>query len=366
VEAAAATAFRPAAPQLVQPHVVLALCRELLLEHLPDVWAALLAAGVAEVPLHAQMAPTLTDRSPRPGDERIPLVMTRRACVDWVLRRCALAEPGVELRGHTVVTGLLADPGEPPRVRGVRTDRGELSADLVVDAAGRRTGLDDWLREHGGGMRDPEVFTAVLRSVPFYAPWLDVLEPITDVYVMGGLHNTLRRLVVDGRPVVLGLHAVGDTVCTTNPTMGRGLSLALRGAVDLMDALRRHPDDPAAQAIALDVGVGEHIEPFYADQAALDEARLAQLRHTVLGAPPPPPPSPDPDRLALFELRSAAPFDPDVFRAYNRLMGALGQPDDVYRDPEMVARVRAVIAQRGVAPPIAEPDTERLSAVLGG
>ena len=48
---------------------------------------------------------------------------------------------------------------------------------------------------------------------------------------MPGLHNTLRRLVAGGAPVITGLHAVGDSVCTTNPTLGRGLSLALSGAV---------------------------------------------------------------------------------------------------------------------------------------
>jgi hypothetical protein len=51
--------------------------------------------------------------------------------------------------------------------------------------------------------RREAVFTAVLRTIPLYASWLDAMDPITDVAVMGGLHNTLRRLVVDGRPVVL-------------------------------------------------------------------------------------------------------------------------------------------------------------------
>jgi len=32
VESAAAAAFRPSAPQIVQPHIVMARCRELLIE----------------------------------------------------------------------------------------------------------------------------------------------------------------------------------------------------------------------------------------------------------------------------------------------------------------------------------------------
>ena len=71
-------------------------------------------------------------------------------------------------------------------------------------------------------LRYPEVFTAVLRSVSTYAKWLDALDPITGVYPMGGVHNTMRRLVVDGAPVATGLAAIGDSVCTTNPTLGAG------------------------------------------------------------------------------------------------------------------------------------------------
>ena len=61
VESAAASAFRPAAPQVVQPHIVMAWCRELLMQRLPDVYEGLLAAGVAEA------APALADGRGRSG-----------------------------------------------------------------------------------------------------------------------------------------------------------------------------------------------------------------------------------------------------------------------------------------------------------
>ena len=54
-EAAARTAFRTGAPQIVQPHAILPRCRELLLKHLPDVYCNLLAAGAVEAPLQSQM-----------------------------------------------------------------------------------------------------------------------------------------------------------------------------------------------------------------------------------------------------------------------------------------------------------------------
>ena len=57
IEAAAASAFRPAVPQFVQPHIMLPRCRLLLRQALPDVYDALLAAG--EATLASAMPPTL-------------------------------------------------------------------------------------------------------------------------------------------------------------------------------------------------------------------------------------------------------------------------------------------------------------------
>jgi 2-polyprenyl-6-methoxyphenol hydroxylase-like FAD-dependent oxidoreductase len=331
----------------------MARCRLLLRQLLPDVHEALLAEGVAEATLSMQMPASLSDHAPWPGDEQLTTMLTRRSTVDWVLQRAVLAEPGVTLRFGVRALGLMSKPGQPPHVVGVRTDEGELSADLVIDAAGQRSPVDRWLDDIGaqpaatawaecgiayysrhyrirpgaelpglpttrivagldeftvgiwgadnGAMqlvvaplatdrrfrtlKHPEVFTAVLRTIPTYAAWLDVLDPITPMFQMAGLHNTMRRLVVGGVPVVTGLHAIGDSVCTTNPSFGRGLSLALLGAADLLDTVDRHGDDWTTRALALDELVADHVVPFYEDQAAVDYARLAMLRRTVLNAP---------------------------------------------------------------------------------
>jgi 2-polyprenyl-6-methoxyphenol hydroxylase-like FAD-dependent oxidoreductase len=432
VESAAAVAFRASAPQIVQPHLIMARCRQLLIERLPDVYAGLLAAGVAEAPLRTQMPETLAETAPRPGDEDLMPVMTRRSTVDWVLGRAAAAEPRVEVRYGVKVTGLLsAARTTPPHVTGLRTDQGDLPADLVVDATGRRSPADDWLARIGARptatwfaecgiayysrhyrvrqaadlpglpvtrtvialdeflagkwgadngavqlvvaplaadrrfrpVRDPGIFTAVLRTVPTYAAWLDVMDPITEVFPMGGLHNTLRRLVVDGTPVATGLLAIGDSVCTTNPTLGRGLALALTGAADLADTLAAHGGDPAAQALALDRLVGAHVAPFYLDQAAIDAGRLAMMRHTIFGEPAPPPPAAA-DRVSYPQLRVAGCYDPVAFRAFWTINGMTRPPDEVYTDPQVVACTRAVLARYGSGPPVAQPTREQLLAAL--
>jgi hypothetical protein len=207
-----------------------------------------------------------------------------------------------------VPTPVFRPQDDPGRRRGARrVRRRDLGRRPRHDAA---RDLPAGRRYRFRAARHPDVFTGVLRTVPFLAEWLEVLEPISDVFPMAGLRNTLRRLVVEGQPVVTGLHAIGDTVCTTNPTLGRGLSLAVRGALDLAAALDARPDDPPAQAAPMDLAVTEHVAPFYDDQAGIDAARLVALPHTVLGGPPPSSPEPGGDRVTYSQLRAAAPHDP--------------------------------------------------------
>jgi 2-polyprenyl-6-methoxyphenol hydroxylase-like FAD-dependent oxidoreductase len=212
--------------------------------------------------------------------------------------------------------------------------------------------------------RDPAVFEATVRTVPYYAAWLDVLEPISDVAVMGGLHNTFRRLVVDGRPVATGLLAVGDAVCTTNPTFGRGIGVALRTITDLAAVLAEHPDDPVAASLAMDRAAVEHVRPWFADQAASDAARLAALRHAVLGEPAPPPPPPVTDRVTFAQLRRASLVDPLAFRAVARIMGMVGDAEAQYTDPAIVAATRAALDGAGAV--VTQPSRAVLEAALGG
>jgi 2-polyprenyl-6-methoxyphenol hydroxylase-like FAD-dependent oxidoreductase len=410
VEGAAESAFRPSAPQIVQPHGFLPLCRELLEHRLPDIHGALLAAGMTIAPLSTQLPPTLRDHPERPGDDRLAMLLGRRSTFDWALRRAVLDEPKVSVRPGVRVTGFLATAGRPPRITGVQTSAGPLDGDIVIDATGRRSLIDRWLtaidarqtslrRDECGlayysrhfrvvsepdrvvaattrqvtplpqltagiwggdngrmvlvvaplaedrrsrDLADPGVHTAALRAVPSLAAWLDKVEPTGGVYAMGGLANTLRRLVVDGAPVALGLLAVGDSVCTTNPTFGRGLALALSQAVDVVQALNEYDDDLLDLSLRIDRCITESVAPFYEDQAVNDQIRLAEMRHAVHGTPLPDQPS-EPDRLTVSELRAASAHDPDLLRAFWQVFGMLRMPDEVLTDPALVMRARGVL-----------------------
>jgi len=428
---AAASAFRPAAPHFVQPHIVLPRCRLLLRQALPDVYDALLAAGAGEAALASAMPPTLPDRASQPGDEEYTSVATRRSTLDWVLRRALADQPGIQAHGGVRAIGLLTRPGSPPRVIGCATTRGDFAADLVVDASGRRSAIDSWLRDAGARpsstvqaecglayysrhyrfrpdaalpgpettrmvlplaefttgiwgsdnhtmlltiapltedrrfrrVTDQDVFTAVASAVPVLARWLPVMDPISGIYPMGGLHNSMRRLTVDGVPVASGLAAVGDSVCATNPTFGRGLALALQGATDLAARLDEHGDADLGLAQALDDFITRDVEPFYLDQAANDGRRLAELRHRLFGAPAPET-TPEQGRVTFAALRAAMPFDPVAFRAFWRVMGMLAKPDEVYTDPDVVARTQDALRSVGAAPASTQPTHAQLEAAF--
>jgi len=180
---------------------------------------------------------------------------------------------------------------------------------------------------------------------------------------MGGLHNSMRRLAVDGVPVAIGLVAIGDSVCATNPTFGRGLALALHGAMGLVELLAEYGEDVTGLAHAMDHFVTQQVEPFYLDQAANDGQRLAELRRTLFGALAPVQ-IPAEGRVTFAALRSAMPFDAIAFRAFWRVMGMLAKPDDVYTDPDVVAHTQDVLGRLDTAPRMARPARAELEAAL--
>ena len=143
---------RDGVTQFRQPHFLQSRGRIVLTQELPDVLAALASnGGLRFDPLRQLMPPTITDRTPRDGDERFKTVTARRAVLEQVLGRAADAEPGLDIRRGVSVRELVVRPRHGiPHVTGVRTDSGEeWKADLVVDAMGRRSQLPRWLEVAG-------------------------------------------------------------------------------------------------------------------------------------------------------------------------------------------------------------------------
>jgi 2-polyprenyl-6-methoxyphenol hydroxylase-like FAD-dependent oxidoreductase len=132
---------RAGIPHFHQPHAFIPMGRKVLLEHFPDVHAELLVAGAADVDVARKAPGERRDR-----DEELQYLAVRRPLIEWGLRRAARERAGVRLLDGANVTGLECEGG---RVRAVVCDRGELPADVVVDALGRRSPVASWLAVHG-------------------------------------------------------------------------------------------------------------------------------------------------------------------------------------------------------------------------
>ncbi|MEU9480446.1 FAD-dependent oxidoreductase [Streptomyces sp. NPDC048191] len=136
---------RPRSPHALQPHLLLAPVRTILRDLAPDVYATMLEHGAVELHELAHFEPFQA----RAGDEDLVTVRTRRIVLEAALAQAVRAEPTVEVRTSVDAKGLITLPGAVPHVIGLRTKTGEIHADLVIDAAGRRSPVPRWLTCEG-------------------------------------------------------------------------------------------------------------------------------------------------------------------------------------------------------------------------
>jgi 2-polyprenyl-6-methoxyphenol hydroxylase-like FAD-dependent oxidoreductase len=120
--------------QFHHPHFFRQQVADALLAEMPEVWHGLLAAGAEPATL--------------PGQPGQPAGLhCRRLTFERVLRSAAEAEPGVRLRtGHVDEVS-----GARGRATGVRAERRQVDADLVIDAGGRAGRLTRALRAPAAG-----------------------------------------------------------------------------------------------------------------------------------------------------------------------------------------------------------------------
>jgi 2-polyprenyl-6-methoxyphenol hydroxylase-like FAD-dependent oxidoreductase len=166
---------RRGAPQVRHSHAFLARLRNLLRDRHPDVLQMLLDAGATELRFTERLPDTLTDRSPRPGDEDLVALACRRTTFEWVLRRAALAAPHVRIRDGVTVASLRVVDG---RVVGVVDSDGQTThGGLAVLAGGRRCPAPRLAAEAGLGVIEETVEdTGIVYWSRFYR-LLDGVEP---------------------------------------------------------------------------------------------------------------------------------------------------------------------------------------------
>ncbi len=138
--------------QFHQAHGMHPKFRHVLDAELPDVRDELIDSG-ARVWNPLSSLP-LMDRSPRDGDDRFTAITARRPILESAMARVAEDTAGVKVLRGVAAEGPIAGTSlvdGVPHVVGVRTNDGaEMTADLIVDAMGRRSRFCDWVTSlHG-------------------------------------------------------------------------------------------------------------------------------------------------------------------------------------------------------------------------
>ncbi len=134
------------------PHYFLSRFRVLAEAELPALVEAVAAAGACRYNVVANIPDELKGGS-RPSDDVFDALTGRRCVVEAAAARLAVETPRLTIRRGAAVRGLLTGTpanGRVPNVLGVYLDNGErITADVVVDATGRRSPLPRWLADIG-------------------------------------------------------------------------------------------------------------------------------------------------------------------------------------------------------------------------
>jgi 2-polyprenyl-6-methoxyphenol hydroxylase-like FAD-dependent oxidoreductase len=382
------------------PHTLRAPGRNLLAQRLPDLHQALVDAGAVVAALPS-------------GPESAANLHIRREVMERAMWEFTSREPGITRVGghaddivldHDRVTGVVVSTGSTRRT---------IGADLVVDASGRagrfaaayrpqvdggdcgvayasrlfqlRPGADPgpmnggpgWVVEHDGllniifvhdagtfsvllarlgkdreltALRDESAYTTALTLLPAAAEWTDPARafPIDKVRAGAGLVNLYRPQTRQ----VTGLLAIGDAVCTTNPTGGRGVTLAVRAAAELADLIATHP---ARQwAARLDAWSLEQLRPWFEEHLIFDRAVRARWDGEPL----------DPDADISWDLVVAAATQrPDFMPTLAPFLGMLTLPHTI--DP-LRDQVRAMLRDGWRPPTPPGPTRDDIVAAISG
>jgi 2-polyprenyl-6-methoxyphenol hydroxylase-like FAD-dependent oxidoreductase len=314
---------------------------EAMLREVPEAVDGWLALGAEPV------------RADMPGQPDAPMGhRSTRETFERALRRAACDTPGLELRtGHVdaVVerdgraTGLVVDgttydadlvidasgrAGRVSRGLGQRAEVGGPCGMAYVDRVYQlRPGAEPgpmvnpiawqgdfngylglvFRHEHGmfsvviaRGVADSDLrdlrrnvaFDAAMAAIPGLDVWTDPerARPVTDVLAGGPLLNVFRgQATEEGDLLLPGLVFVGDSVATTTPVFGRGITTTLWQCEALLSLLDHDADDLAGVGTAFDSWASDLMRPWVEDHILMDGDRVARWsgRDVDLDAPLP-------------------------------------------------------------------------------
>jgi 2-polyprenyl-6-methoxyphenol hydroxylase-like FAD-dependent oxidoreductase len=400
---------RPGVGQFRMGHYFLARFHQIMKAELPDLLPQFDAVGALRVnPTHYLPEP-IADRAPRPDDDQFDVITGRRPVFEWVVARAAADEPNVDVRRGVGVEALLTGPSVVdgvPHVTGVRTESGdELTADLVIDAGGRRSAFATWLADIGGRPFHEEAADSGFRYYGRYfkagpngwpgppIPTLNILGTVAilelpadnDTWMIGVVasakdkalykltdESAWRQVIaatpaiapyLDGEPIseLETMMAIpdryrrfvvdGQPVATGIAPIGDAWAATnpMRGRGITMGFLQSQIvinhlgllDDPCAFAQAVDAQVEAEVSPHYHGTIELDRQMRESFEREVNGEAPAPPDPNDPIAAMQGKFFSLVGQDPDVYRGMMKIVNLIDQPMNVVASEPVLSKVLA-------------------------
>lgn len=307
--------------QFHHAHAFRSTVTESLERRLPEAVTAWMATGAEPITVEIEGRTTLIGhRSRRESFERAlrdvasatPGLELRHGHVEAVLRENGRAS-GLAVDGSRLEADLVVDAsgrsGRTTRGLGSRATIGGPCGQAYVDRVYRlRPGAERgpmtnpvvWQSEHDGylalvfphdqgffsalvvrraddhalrGLRDNAAFETATAAIPGLAEWTDPgrAVPVTDVLAGGSLLNVYAgQQQPTGGLVLPGLVFVGDSVATTTPVFGRGITTTLWQVEALLRLLDHDAGDLVEVGHALDDFGETEIRPWVEDHIQMD------------------------------------------------------------------------------------------------
>jgi 2-polyprenyl-6-methoxyphenol hydroxylase-like FAD-dependent oxidoreductase len=190
-------------------------------------------------------------------------------------------------------------------------------------------GADDrGLRE----LRHTAAFDAAARAIPGLDAWTDPerSEPLTDVLPGGALLNVYRGQTDDvGRLVLPGLFFVGDSVATTTPIFGRGITTTLWQCEALLSLLDHDDGDLRELGLSYDAWARDEMLPWVEDHVHLDATRVRRWAGEDVATD---------ERLSSSMILSAAEVRPEILEAAAGYLSMAALPGTLRDSVEPIAR----------------------------
>jgi 2-polyprenyl-6-methoxyphenol hydroxylase-like FAD-dependent oxidoreductase len=387
--------------QFHHPHAFRQQVADALLAEAPEVWDGLLAAGAKPATV--------------PGQPGTPAgLLCRRQTFERVLRSAVEAEPGVTLhtshvdqvsveRGRATGVKVGRDQVDADLVIDAGGRAGRLTRALRGPAEGGDCGIAYVSRQYQllpgapdgpfnapfgailtypgylvaafvhdnrvmsaliarastdrelAALRTEAAFEAAARAVPVLAAWTDPerCRPITPVLPGGRLYNSYRgQLDAAGRVAVAGLFYAGDAVCTTNPSLGRGVTTSLMQAQQLVRLLDEHGRDFTSCSLAFDQWCARAVKPWFDDHVYWDADLIRRWSGGDVDLTRP---------LPSDLIMAATQADPEMMQVVGPYLAMLALPESL---DAVQARAREVYASgwRPPAPP--GPTREELAGLV--